>query len=607
MRRPLGCLTATGLLAAVITAVTVVGAAAFTGNAIFSPGGLNGSLGLSALGGVRSHAELAQRCASCHAPIWSGERMGDRCLDCHVEIQTELDDQASLHFGLADPGNCRDCHSEHHGALATLTRADMRGFPHERVGFSLRAHPALGDGGTFVCSDCHGSDVRSFQIVTCQACHQSLDGGYAVEHLATFGGACLDCHDGVDRYGREFDHQAAAFPLQGKHADLKCGSCHAGATNVIALQQTPGTCADCHLRDDVHERRLGLECGECHNPGTWQEATFDHGRSGFALTGSHLLADCQGCHAARQWHGIPTTCTACHTKDDPHGGQFKVSCGACHQTSRWSDVTFDHSKSRFPLTGAHQPAACAACHVRGRYADTPRDCIGCHKPDDKHRGELGTDCATCHRATRWSDITFDHTQARFPLEGAHQQVSCAACHTGGRYRGVPTTCVGCHQKDDKHGGQYGTDCGSCHRVTRWSDATFDHDRSRFPLTGAHRGAACSECHAGGTFQGTPRACVNCHAEPGVHAGRFGTSCADCHSTTAWLPAGYNGPHSFPMNHGGAGGSCSTCHPSSLTSFTCTNCHEHNEVKMQDKHKEISGFSMGSCLNCHPGGQEGDDD
>jgi hypothetical protein len=29
--------------------------------------------------------------------------------------------------------------------------------------------------------------------------------------------------------------------------------------------------------------------------------------------------------------------------------------------------------------------------------------------------------------------------------------------------------------------------------------------------------------------------------------------------------------------------------------------------MEDKHKEISGFSMGSCINCHPGGREGDGD
>jgi hypothetical protein len=29
--------------------------------------------------------------------------------------------------------------------------------------------------------------------------------------------------------------------------------------------------------------------------------------------------------------------------------------------------------------------------------------------------------------------------------------------------------------------------------------------------------------------------------------------------------------------------------------------------MEDKHKEISGFSMGDCTRCHPGGREGDGD
>ena len=607
MRRPLGCMTATGLLAAVITAVTVVGAAAFSGNAIFSSGELNGTVGQTALGGVRSHAELAQRCSSCHVPAWGGERMGDRCLDCHGDVRAEMEERASLHFGFAHSGNCRDCHTEHQGPEASLTRADMTGFPHDQVGFSLRTHPPAGEGGTFLCTDCHHVSLQSFDATSCRGCHQLLDAAYLSEHESVFGDGCLACHDGVDRYGRDFDHQSADFPLMGKHAALNCESCHAGATTVLALQQTPAACADCHAQEDVHERRLGLACGECHNPGTWQEATFDHALSGFVLTGSHLLADCQGCHADRKWHGIPTECTDCHTQDDPHDGQFKVSCSECHLTTRWSELTFDHAKSRFPLTGAHRPAACAACHSGGKYVGTPRDCVGCHRDDDKHAGELGSDCAACHRATRWDDVTFDHNKSAFPLVGSHQQVACSACHAGGHYRGTPTSCVGCHQADDKHGGQYGTDCAACHRVTQWSDATFDHNRSRFPLTGAHRSTACSQCHGGGTFQGTPRACVNCHAEPGVHAGRFGTSCADCHSTSAWLPAGYNGPHSFPMNHGGAGSSCSTCHPSSLTSFTCTNCHEHSESRMQDKHKEISGFSMGSCLNCHPGGREGDDD
>lgn len=605
MRRPLGCLTGTGLLAAMLAALAVVGAAAFTGNGIFSPGDLNARTGAATLGDVRSHADLAARCDACHAPAWGEARMGDRCLECHTEVAAELADPAQLHFGLADPGNCRQCHTEHHGAMADLTRADMRGFPHDRVGFSLRAHAMLGDGGAFVCRDCHGDSVRSFDVSACQACHQALDPVYSDEHTADFGLACLECHDGVDRHGRAFDHGAVPFPLLGRHADVACRQCHVEATTLLALRRTTTECVACHRDEDPHAGRLGSDCGTCHTPLSWQQARMDHGRTSFALTGSHRLAACEGCHVGRRWQGIPTACAECHVDDNPHGNQFSVGCQECHQTTRWSDVTFDHSQSRFVLDGAHRQATCAACHAGGRYAGTPRDCIGCHRQDDRHTGELGSDCAACHRPTRWSDVTFDHDRSSFPLVGSHRPLACSACHTGGRFRGLATTCAGCHLKDDRHAGQFGTDCAACHRPTRWSEVTFDHARSSFPLTGAHRSTACSRCHSGGTFKGTPRACVNCHAEPGVHAGRFGTRCADCHSTTAWLPAGYNGPHAFPMNHGGAGGSCSTCHPSSLTSYTCTNCHDHSPDRMQDKHKEISGFSMDACLSCHAGGQKGD--
>lgn len=60
-----------------------------------------------------------------------------------------------------------------------------------------------------------------------------------------------------------------------------------------------------------------------------------------------------------------------------------------------------------------------------------------------------------------------------------------------------------------------------------------------------------------------------------------------------------------MNHRGADGDCSTCHPSSLTSYSCTGCHAHDPSKMEDKHKEVAGFSMGDCAGCHPGGKKGE--
>src|SRR3972149_12146321 len=154
MNPRLGGLTGTGLLAALVTPFLVATLAGVTGGDIFSPGPLNAVRAEAPLGGVRSHAELA--CSSCHTPFWSGERMGERCLACHSDIQTELADLGSLHGQLADPGNCRDCHTEHRGPGAVLPRFDSQGFPHEQIGFSLQAHEYQPDFTPSACAALHG-------------------------------------------------------------------------------------------------------------------------------------------------------------------------------------------------------------------------------------------------------------------------------------------------------------------------------------------------------------------------------------------------------------------------------------------------------------------
>ena len=54
--------------------------------------------------------------------------------------------------------------------------------------------------------------------------------------------------------------------------------------------------------------------------------------------------------------------------------------------------------------------------------------------DSAHGGQFAahgrTDCGACHDSTsEWSAGAFDHDRdARFPLEGAHAEAACAACH-----------------------------------------------------------------------------------------------------------------------------------------------------------------------------------
>lgn len=541
MRRPLGCLSGVGLIAALIALVAVGVTVAATGGVLFAPGELNAQGDGEIYGGVTSHAQTRGNCGACHTPPWSREGMADRCADCHTAMRDAGSHLAQFHTILWAEGPeqpCRACHPEHRGATANLTEVSVTDFPHERTGFSLAAHRALQEGTPFACADCHPDTLTAFLPETCDQCHAQIDAAYMAAHRADFGGQCLECHDGVDRYSA-FDHSRASFELEGAHATVRCGECHVAATSED-FTQAPESCIGCHREDDAHAGGLGEDCAGCHSPDDWKRATFDHART------------------------------------------------------------------RFPLTGGHAGAACAACHAGGRYEGTPLECAACHQADDEHNGNLGPDCAACHTPEDWARVSFDHATTAFPLQGKHNEVACDGCHLAGRLAGTPTRCVDCHQEDDAHDGQFGSDCGGCHAPDDWKNATFDHARTAFPLTGAHQQVECAQCHAGGRFKGTPATCVSCHQDPPFHLGLFAQGCDTCHATTGWQPARFEVPHVFPTNHGANGASpCRTCHPDALDQYTCYGCHEHTPAQIQEEHAEEGVGDILDCVRCHPTGLEGE--
>ena len=58
MNKPLGCLSRSGLLAALLALVLLAGAGLIWGGWLFSPGPLNAQGSGETRGGVRSHAEI---------------------------------------------------------------------------------------------------------------------------------------------------------------------------------------------------------------------------------------------------------------------------------------------------------------------------------------------------------------------------------------------------------------------------------------------------------------------------------------------------------------------------------------------------------------------
>jgi len=450
----LGCLTGSGIFAILITTFVIAGYAYTSGGLMFTPGPLSAKSG-ETLGGVTSHAEIGRNCKACHTAPWESAKMADRCAVCHAEIATEMQNVASIHGKMLhdNPGlSCRHCHPEHRGANANLTVMDYGLFPHEAVGYSLNGHQTTTDNKPFVCDDCHHGDISTFASDSCQTCHSQIDLAFTQAHLLAFGTDCLACHDGVDRYGDDFNHKRFAFQLTGKHANVICTQCHLDARTITDLQSLSQDCAACHQKDEPHEGRFGSDCAACHSIDGWKPAKFDHNLSAFKLEGNHTDVKCEQCHINNVYKGTPTNCFSCHQQNDQHGGKFGTDCAACHQPTNWDAVTFDHNKSNFPLTGLHTLVACEKCHSSGQFKGLSTACASCHADPAFHAAMFGFDCAQCHTTLNWF-AQYNGPHPTFGEHGGinHEGASCRDCHT----QTLRTaTCTKCHDSN-KPGGEGG--------------------------------------------------------------------------------------------------------------------------------------------------------
>ena len=449
----LGCLTSGGIVATLITLFALAGVAFASGSLMFSPGELNDRAG-TVLGGAGSHAEIKE-CSACHAAAWSSISMAERCADCHTGIAAQLLDVTTLHGAIADqdPGlACRDCHPEHRGPAGALTELGGHSIPHEVVGFSLKAHQLTVKQEPFTCADCHQADITTFKPDTCGSCHAQIDAGFSAAHAEAYGTACMDCHDGVDHFSQPFDHAGFAFKLEGGHENVACDKCHIGVHALAGFAETAQDCYACHAARDAHQGAFGEKCDTCHNPSDWKDAAYDHDLSGFKLEGKHTAVKCEACHLTPVSLGTPTDCFSCHKQDDHHEGKFGQECSACHTTTGWEDVTFDHNSSNFPLTGAHANTDCGNCHKNNTFKGLSAACVSCHGDPTYHAGMFGTNCAACHNTNNWS-AKYSGSHPGIADEGGrgvnHGGASCRTCHTVSLHS---ATCKACHDGNGGGGG-----------------------------------------------------------------------------------------------------------------------------------------------------------
>ncbi len=234
-------------------------------------------------------------------------------------------------------------------------------------------------------------------------------------------------------------------------------------------------------------------------------------------------------------------------------------------------------------------------------------------PHDK----FPADCSTCHAGENWTtiraDFTFDHTaKTGFELRGAHRDASCLRCHNdcGAVSAFSSRGCGGCHE--DPHRSRLGPACETCHQERSWNPTGVAamHNRTRFPLLGAHAATACFECHAGaetGNFSGNDTACVTCHrtdlartTAPNHLAQGWVSDCQTCHTPQGWDSAHFKHTALFPLTGGHAGLSCTDCHHAEVflpRSTECVSCHFEDFQNTQEPNHVLLGFST-DCAECH---------
>ncbi|MFA7317330.1 MAG: cytochrome c3 family protein [Sulfuricella sp.] len=561
---------------------------------------------------IQGHFKYELDCNKCHQSFDKAAQPR-LCAECHKEIAADLSSKTRMHGRLEDKV-CRNCHTEHKGRNARIAVLDKDRFDHGRTDFPLKgAHRDA----RLKCAGCHVAKARFRDAPRlCNDCHRKDDQENG--HKGGLGKQCENCHDEKSWKDARFDHEKTKFPLAGgKHADAKCSGCHADKT----YKNTPLDCNVCHKKDDQekgHKGNYGAKCESCHNDKDWKELRFKHDTdTRYVLRGKHVQVKCNSCHVPEKGllykQKLPEKCIACHKKDEQekgHRGGLGEKCESCHNERGWKNSNFNHDDTHFLLRDKHKEAKCDTCHKGGVSGPNARlkmekACVACHRKDDQakgHKGRYGNKCESCHNEKNWKGSLFDHDRdTKYKLKNKHKEARCDACHLpekGALYQQhkLESRCIACHGKDDKHKNQLGNKCETCHNEKRWQDAPYDHNKSRFPLTGSHPGVECKKCHQTPAFHDAPSTCAACHEKDDKHNRLFGARCESCHYTGTWKSWDFDhGTTRFVLDGRHVKAACHDCHKESTRNQSkpgraCISCHLKDDL-------HNGGFS-GQCERCH---------
>ena len=641
-------------------------------------------------------AHAAVQCDDCHKSAAVGQFQGlsTACVSCHLKDyqQTQtMGGSVPNHASAQFPQTCETCHTFDSWFGASVNHAAPP------ISFPLTNGHA-----NVPCSSCHVGGNYNLQIA-------ATDCGHSGCHLTTWQqttnpqhsaaptvfpiATCSNCHNTVSWLNASFDHATTGFPLANSHQlapagkVTACTDCHINNNYNLQIQPTDCGNSQCHLNTNYGGGWQGTtnpahsaagsafaaaNCSNCHNTVSFLTATFDHATTGWPLLGSHQISPagkvnaCTDCHVNNNYNftSANTDCYGCHqaawNSTPSFGGSvpnhitagFPTSlCSQCHDTNTWTDSTFNHASTGFPLTNSHQIAptgkvtGCDQCHL-GNYSSLaiqPTDCGNsqCHLNTNYGGGWQGTNnpvhssagapfaaanCSNCHNTVSFLTATFDHSTTGWPLTGSHQLapagkvVACTDCHTGNNYNltAANTDCYGCHQtawnSTTTIGGSvpnhitagFSTSmCSTCHDTVLWTDGKFDHSTTGFPLQGPHM--LPPRTTVTGAIGPMVNACTDCHIGGNYAAGYPTTDCYGCHQSyfTNAQTYGTNVPNHIAASYPTT---CISCHTTWVTTAWLGAVFNHTAFRIphqgsscSDCHINSTNYAIFSCINaCHTG-------
>ncbi len=415
---------------------------------------------------------------------------------------------------------------------------------------------------------------------------------------ASSGDLCASCHE--------------AQHVQGVHAPLACGTCHAEAVQrAVQLSWSSwgiGTPA---------EHGKTAACTACHG----EQGSGPLRSEGHVQHGAEQ-ASCLDCH--RDAHEVTTEvqCARCHEDLQTHGPAQEAPCATCHkfasaaaETPSVSFHTADGS-GRVDASRVHGSMDCRRCHNphdderttvqcqdchRGRFeeelAQAPpfhQECSGCHEVHAS-REQLAVDCLGCHVYPKgkhhWGAKPEGTSLEEQKATRAHitHGGQCGTCHTPHTWRADDARCATCHENQAQtlavHGGADHQRCQSCHR----------------PHEPRPTAAVCSSCHKAQHRDQTRapeehRDCLSCHDAHGARP-QPAQRCSSCHQAEARPTATHQGPCvSCHLPHGSAmtpASDCASCHrdvhPKVRAHKPCSSCHQPHQPATQ---------ATTVCATCH---------